>query len=90
MKILERKDWAKEFSFKCTCPQCESVLLIEADDLRHKPGGGDMRESWPEEFNAQCAVCAQAILVPTTSIPKYVQKLARDRSSRSNTGYFDR
>lgn len=77
MKILERKEWEKTFSWECTCPQCESRLQVESGDLVHSPGGGDCRDggSWSESFSVNCAVCRQKIGVPTDKIPKYVQKL---------------
>lgn len=89
MKVLEKKEWEKTFTWQCTCPQCESKLEVESNDLNHEPGGGDQRESWPEKFSVRCAVCSQNILVPTNTIPKYVQKLARDRRN-SRGGPYDR
>lgn len=90
MKVIERKDWEKEFSYKCTCPKCESKLECESNDLVHNPGGGDCRESWDESFHVVCAVCSQHISVKSDLIPAVLKDAARDRRQRRSTNYFDR
>lgn len=89
MKVLERKEAEKEFKHEHTCDRCESRLLVEASDLVHEPGGGDQRESWPEQFKATCAVCVATFHVPENKIPKYVKHLARERKNRYS-GPMDR
>ncbi len=90
MKVLERKEWEKEFAHVCICEQCESKLEIDSKDLVHAPGGGDQRgDRWPEKFSAICAVCQYCISIPVEVIPKFVQKLARDRHS-NRPGSFGR
>lgn len=91
MKVLERKEWEKEFAHVCICTQCESKLEVDSKDLVYEPGGCDMRgDRWMEKFSAVCAVCQCGISIPVEVIPKYVQKLARDRHSRNSRGAWDR
>lgn len=91
MKIIEKKDWKKEWKFAFTCPQCESKLEAETDDLWHaKSSGGNQRDYCEESFWCSCPICNQRVTVHPESIPSYVQKLARDRTARGNTSYFDR
>ena len=90
MKILKTKDWENSWSHQCTCRQCETVVEIEAKDLRHVPGQGDQRDYQPAYFAVQCPTCSEAIVVADTVIPAYLQKLARERSERQRTNYFDR
>ena len=81
MKVLERKNWENDFSLECTCPQCESKLLIEWADLQHTPSyqGHHVLEDQDETFHVVCEVCLKYIPVPTSSIPTYIQVLARKR-----------
>jgi len=88
VKIIEQKDWRKTFKYVFTCPSCESKLEAESDDLIHEPGGGDMRESWPEKFVCACPVCAQRVKIPTDGIPSYIAKLARDRKNQTEVDRY--
>ncbi len=91
MKILERRDWEKEWTYKFTCPQCESKLEAESKDLHHTPSsGGNPHDFCEESFWVQCPVCSQRVTMPHEGISKYVLKVARDRSSRGSSNYFDR
>jgi hypothetical protein len=89
MKVLEKKEWEKTWSWQCTCPQCESKLEAESKDVHNAPAsGGNQHDYCEESFFVVCPVCSQHIAVPVSVIPKYVAKLSRDRA-KSNT-YFDR
>ncbi len=91
MKVLERKDWKKDWKFGCTCPQCEAKLEAEADDIVcHPSSGGNQHDYCPEYFCLVCPDCSQQISIKSESIPAYLQKLARERAERSRSSYFDR
>ena len=84
MKVLERKEWVKNFSHVCTCQTCESRLEADASDLKGTPGGSDPRgDEWGPSFTITCAVCNCAINVDATKVPKYLQKLVLEGKLKS-------
>jgi ssDNA-binding Zn-finger/Zn-ribbon topoisomerase 1 len=78
MKVIERKNTAKEFVYDCTCPRCESRLQAEASDLRSERRGVGRYQY--DRFTVTCPVCQRIIDVPSGSVPECVQNAARVRS----------
>lgn len=92
MKILEKAD-ISNWSYICTCANCESKLEIEKDDLNYHYHDGDLRDAAYDSYSANCPVCKKSISVPNNNIPKLIKaelKEKYDRSVSSGQGYWDR
>ena len=67
MKIISTPDMSN-WSYKYTCKDCESVLEIEAQDLKYHCGQqGD--SDW---YTTKCIVCGQVITIADSKLPKLV------------------
>jgi hypothetical protein len=73
MKVIKAPQDLKTWRQQCSCPRCRAELEYEVDDLTYVPGGGDMRENWPESYTIRCAVCTQVITVPSNIITEYIK-----------------
>lgn len=89
MKILERKDWEKDFKQEVTCHTCQSKLEIESADIVCTPSsGGNPRDYCAESFHVVCAVCSKQIGLRESSIPTYITGMARDRTIKAKNDAF--
>lgn len=76
MIILHRREPARAFTRDVTCGACESLLRVDAEDLRHTPG--DQRGE-TEGFSVACAVCSATIWIDPAQIPTLAKAAARQR-----------
>ena len=75
MKIISTPD-VSNWSYKCTCRDCESVLEIEAKDLKYNCGQqGD--SDW---YTTNCIVCGQMITIIESKLPKLVALRIKGKS----------
>ncbi len=72
MKVLKTTDTSK-WSYKFTCPQCESELEAERGDVKHEHYSGDFLEPSYDNYIVSCPICQRQQTVPTDKIPKALQ-----------------
>jgi len=87
MKIIQLKDWEKNWSWQCTCRWYESKLEAEMTDLREEQSaGGSMHDFCPGYFWVACPVCKHRIVYNGNPLPKYVAKVAVEQTKRAGSG----
>lgn len=94
MKVVKRED-VSNWNYPCHCARCNSDLIVEGNDLRHKTEkkyGNDPRDPGDsfmgDTYFAYCAVCQNVLTVPEGKIPYLLRSKAKNGSLPSS-GYKD-
>jgi len=78
MKVIKKgyETWLQE----CTCPECDSVLELEPNDLLYTftPNGPKISDD-TEEFWVHCGVCNHKIVLSEETIPKLLKKEVKNK-----------
>lgn len=91
MKVLKRED-TSNWKYEHTCGECDSVLELSADDVKHTHYEADPREpgSSYDTYYAFCAVCSKQFNIPEGKLTKAVKLKAKNNKPASYGGYYDR
>lgn len=72
MKVLKTADTSK-WSYKFTCPQCESLLEAERGDVKYEHHDGCIRDPDYDTWTVSCPICQRSQNIPEKDIPKALQ-----------------
>lgn len=78
MKIIKSVglDWHPQY----TCSACDTVLELDASDLKCIHYNGDYRDPPYDEFYVNCSVCKSKIVIMTNTIPKLIRmKISKNK-----------
>lgn len=81
MKIIKTHDPKRWDGAQCRCTNCDSILLVEADDLIYT----DKRRC-----ATSCAVCKALMYISDEVVPKYVIAYVKAKSSSGSGLVSDR
>jgi hypothetical protein len=79
MKVIKKED-VSNWSYQHTCKNCDSVLEVEASDLRYWHHTGSIREPSYDSYDALCPICNNSFGIILDDIPKLIRIEVKKRA----------